>query len=322
MQAMSKQKREGSVTVIVPFYNEEDLIEKKFLNCVELVMPKTGMIIFVNDFSIDESPNIIRKLAQSINPDKLLVVDNKYFKGKIGAIKTGYEIANTEYVVTTDTDVLVNDNAILELSSVLDANSNIGLTFGEVEQYRTLHQCLMHVCMRSLSLIDSAVTVTGQLFMFRKNIEIEFDEKMIADDGDIPIQIRKKGYLCKQVPSAIFVEKRQEDNEVISSKRRTLGLYQVLNKHMDVCFNINYGWYGIICYPICVCYVPALSVLFLSICVFFVLSLASIHFSLGFIGLISMFGFGGFRKKIFLSSHALYTLIYYSVTKNADCAWR
>ena len=322
MQAMSKQKREGSVTVIVPFYNEEDLIEKKFLNCVELVMPKTGMIIFVNDFSIDESPNIVRKLAQSINPDKLLVVDNKYFKGKIGAIKTGYKIANTEYVVTTDTDVLVNDNAILELSSVLDANSNIGLTFGEVEQYRTLHQYLMHKLQALLSLIDSAVSVTGQLFMFRKNIEIEFDEKMIADDGDIPIQIRKKGYLCKQVPSAIFVDNRQEDNETVSRKRRILGLYQVLKKHIDACFNINYGWYGIICYPVCLCFVPALSILFISSCIFFVLALASIHFSLGFIGLIIIFGFSGLRKKIFLSFHTLYTLIYYLYTKDADCAWR
>ena len=190
MQAMSKQKREGSVTVIVPFYNEENLIEKKFLNCVELVTPNTRMIVFVNDYSNDESPNIIRKLTQSINLEKLLVVDNQHSKGKIGAIKTWYEIANTEYVVITDTDILLNDNAILELSSVLDANRKIGLTFGEIEKYRSLHQFLIHICIRLLSLIDSAVTVTGQVFMFRKNIEIEFDEKMIADDGDIPIQIR------------------------------------------------------------------------------------------------------------------------------------
>ena len=142
-QIINKPKREGSVTVIVPFYNEENLIEKKFLNCVELVTPNTSMIVFVNDYSNDESPNIIRKLTQSINLEKLLVVDNQYSKGKIGAIKTGYEIANTEYVVITDADIILNDNAILELSSVLDANSKIGLTFGEIEKYRSLHQFLI-----------------------------------------------------------------------------------------------------------------------------------------------------------------------------------
>ena len=322
MQIINKPKREGSVTVIVPFYNEEDLIEKKFLNCVELVTPNNSMIVFVNDYSNDESPNIIRKLTQLNNLEKILVVDNKYFKGKIGAIKTGYEIANTEYVVITDTDILLNDNTIMELSSVLNANSKIGLTFGDIEKYRTLHQFLIHICIRLLSLIDSAVTVTGQVFMFRKNIEIEFDEKMIADDGDIPIQIRKKGYFCKQVPSAMFVDNRQEDNETVSRKRRILGTYQALKKHIDACFNINYGWYGIICYPVCLCFVPALSVLFISSCFFFVLALASVHFSLGFIGLIIIFGFSGLRKNIFISFQTLYTLTYYLCTKNADCAWR
>ena len=145
---------------------------------------------------------------------------------------------------------------------------------------------------------------------------------MIADDADIPIQIRKRGYFCKQVPSAIFVDKRQEKNEAVSTKRRILGFYQALMKHIDACFNIKYGWYGIICYPVWVCYVPAVSLVFILTCIFFVLALASVHFLLGFIGLTGMLGFSGFRKKILLSLRTLHTIIYYLCTKNADCTWR
>ena len=74
MQIINKPKREGSVTVIVPFYNEENLIEKKFLNCVELVTPNTRMIVFVNDYSNDESPNIIRKESSLILEGRLATI--------------------------------------------------------------------------------------------------------------------------------------------------------------------------------------------------------------------------------------------------------
>lgn len=118
---------EDLVSVIIPVYNEEALIEK----VVKAVLNSTYSnieVIAVDDGSKDKSGQILDSLAKSHSN---LRVIHKPNGGKRTAVAEGFYASKGKYVVLIDSDSIVERDAIEELIKVLSNNPEVGGVVGE-----------------------------------------------------------------------------------------------------------------------------------------------------------------------------------------------
>ena len=96
------------VSVIIPAYNIEDYIGR----CLESIIKQTLKdieIIVVNDGSNDNTLAIINVFARKDN--RIKIVDKKN-KGSIEARKSGFKVANGEFILFIDGDDWIENDCL------------------------------------------------------------------------------------------------------------------------------------------------------------------------------------------------------------------
>lgn len=95
---MEKEKYKNTVAVVIPFYNEEDYIEK----IIEQTLKYSNYIIAVNDGSTDNSIKNIK------SDNRIILINLEKNCGKGYALNRGFEKAielGIEFTVTLDADL-------------------------------------------------------------------------------------------------------------------------------------------------------------------------------------------------------------------------
>ncbi|MBM7690793.1 cellulose synthase/poly-beta-1,6-N-acetylglucosamine synthase-like glycosyltransferase [Peribacillus deserti] len=152
----SKRSEEAGITVLVPAYNEQNII----LNCLQGILHldyKNCETIFINDGSTDHtlelldqsltlkavhrlpayklSYNEVNAVYQSERYPSIFVID-KHNGGKSDALNTGTDYAKHELVITLDADSVLDPNALTEINEafldekVLAAGGMVQITQG------------------------------------------------------------------------------------------------------------------------------------------------------------------------------------------------
>lgn len=88
------------LTVIMPCYNEAEVIASVLPEVIDTVRQNDWQLIAVDDGSTDDS----YRLLQSFAADDVKILHHKLNRGYGAAIKTGIRAADTRYVVTIDAD--------------------------------------------------------------------------------------------------------------------------------------------------------------------------------------------------------------------------
>ena len=122
-----KNKSTGEITgelvsVIIPVYNQEKLIEK----VVDAVFKSTYAnieVIAVNDGSKDKTLPILQALTRKYYNLKVI---QKLNGGKRTAVAAGFYASQGKYVVLIDSDSIVNKYAIEEFMRTFSANPRVG----------------------------------------------------------------------------------------------------------------------------------------------------------------------------------------------------
>jgi len=103
-----------SLSIIFPVFNEEIRLKSSFNHIVSFLKKKKKFkieIIFVDDGSIDNSYNLIKKFIKNLkkkNKTKMLIVKSKVNLGKGSALKLGVKKAKFDWILTTDIDMSVS----------------------------------------------------------------------------------------------------------------------------------------------------------------------------------------------------------------------
>jgi glycosyltransferase involved in cell wall biosynthesis len=121
----SDDTRREFLSVIFPCYNESILIENSLSKLVSFLdtMQISYEIIFIDDFSRDDSVNIIKNLQSKDQKVKLL--RNPCNMGKGFAIKNGILNCNGEYIIFTDIDMVYSLNNIKTVLEYLQKGNDI-----------------------------------------------------------------------------------------------------------------------------------------------------------------------------------------------------
>lgn len=106
----------NSVSIIVPVYNGAETI-KELYNRIDKIFEerrKTFQLIFVDDYSVDESWNIIKQIKQK-NPENITGIRLSKNFGQHNATLCGITYATKDWVVTIDDDLEFNPEDIFVL---------------------------------------------------------------------------------------------------------------------------------------------------------------------------------------------------------------
>jgi len=234
---------EPKVSIVIPCYNEE----KNIGACLEAVnnadYPKEKLeVIVVDDGSSDRSIAI----AKGFNGVR--VIEQKH-RGKVEALNYGASKATGEIVITLDSDVLIDGNALKNMVSPF-SDPKIGAVSGVANVKngnRNMLSAFQAIEYAYLSLImDSFSTVFGTSFLFcgafaafRKEVLAAiggFNKRTEAEDFDIILQVKRAGYKTLSMKSA--VGRTIVPHEILPLFRQRArwwnGILQSLRKNSDM----------------------------------------------------------------------------------------
>ncbi|GAA3950054.1 glycosyltransferase family 2 protein [Pedobacter ginsengiterrae] len=200
-----------TVTVLIAAYNEENIIEEKITNTLELDYPKDKtQIIVITDGSSDSTPNKIAAYQD------VLLLHKDLRTGKMAAIKRAMPSVTNEIIVFTDANTFLNKSAIKELVKHYQ-NEKVGAVAGEkrimVEELADASSAGEGFYWKYESLLKkwdyelySNVGAAGELFSIRTELYQPVESDTIIDDHMIAMRIAEKGYLIAYEPEAYAME--------------------------------------------------------------------------------------------------------------------
>jgi biofilm PGA synthesis N-glycosyltransferase PgaC len=239
------------VSIVISVFNEEKLIIRRLENLLDLNYPKDkSEIIIIDDKSQDSTVKLINEFLEnykSKKPEIKFIEKNKRL-GKSNSLNIAINDIQGELVLSSDLNSIFDKNLLLELTSNFK-NNKIGAVSGSYNIINTeealpnsenFYWNLENLMLQGESAIDSIGTIIGSATMWRKEF-FHFDEKMISEDLDLMIRIRKKGYYIKYEPNAkVYELAATSPNDQIKQRSRTsLGTIQCIFKHPSYFFILN-----------------------------------------------------------------------------------
>ena len=207
-----------NVTLVVPCYNEADIIKDKVLNSLGLEYPKERLeIVFITDGSNDHFREVLQEFPQV----KLLHDDRR--AGKTAAENRAMKFINSPIVVFTDANTILNKSAIKNIVRHF-SNEKVGCVSGEkrvlVEQEDSASSAGEGMYWKYESFLKkmdsnlySAVGAAGELVAFKTALYQDLPEDTILDDFMQSLLIASKGYRIVYEPDAYAMETGSDSTE-------------------------------------------------------------------------------------------------------------
>lgn len=236
------------VTLLVAAYNEEQCIEDKITNSLNLDYPKDKLsIFFVTDGSTDNTPHIIKKF----HAVKLFHEFPR--KGKIHAVNRVMKFVATPFVVFSDANTLLNAEAIRNMVRHY-RDEKVGGVAGEKKIYRNAQDNASgsgegfywkyeSFLKRKDAEVYSIVGAAGELFSIRTELYEEPPENTIIEDFYLSMRICEKGYRFVYEPDAYALETASAsvDEEWKRKVRICAGGFQAMARLTHLLNPFRYG---------------------------------------------------------------------------------
>ncbi|ADZ09104.1 glycosyl transferase family 2 [Methanobacterium lacus] len=232
-----------SVSILVPTYNEEKVIRLRLTNLMKLNYPnELYEIIVVDSGSNDKTKEIVEEIMDkqiNLKPELKLAIQSER-KGKASAINFGKQHCNGEIVLVTDANAIFEKNVLNEIIPCFK-DSNVGGVGGRfvvsnpnanLTSSTQFYWTIEYIMRMGESILDSVCLFHGEMHAWRKGL-IHCDEKIISEDLNIAIQLRKAGYKLKYAPDALVFEQTPNniDEQIIQRTKTTVGTLQNIFKY-------------------------------------------------------------------------------------------
>lgn len=234
------------VTIIIPTYNEEKVIAERVKNLEALQYPREKLqVIIIDSGSNDRTYQIAQESSGASHLD-CLALRQEERRGKANAVNHAIQFAKGEIVLVSDANALFEKDSIQQIAKPF-ADNKVGgaggrfITLGTnlVGKGEELYWSIEGMIRKAESAIYSITNFSGEFNSFRKDLGIVLDEKSLAEDFDLSLQIIERGYRLVYVPEAIVYEPAVEHSKdlIKQKKRRAVGTIQVIFKHIGMFLN-------------------------------------------------------------------------------------
>ncbi len=228
---------EPFVSLVVPCYNEADLMERKIINCRGLDYPADKLsVYFITDGSTDHFAEVISRY-----PD-IQLLHKSQRAGKAAAENRAMQFVKTPIVIFSDANAILNQEAIRYIVKHF-TDERTGCVSGEkrilrehAENASTAGEGIYWKYESLLKNLDaelnSCVGAVGELFAIRSSLYEELPEDTLVDDFMQSMQIASKGYKIAYEPKAIAAEMASENvkEELKRKIRISAGNWQAIKR--------------------------------------------------------------------------------------------
>lgn len=215
------------VTLMVCAYNEEDIIAEKMDNTRRLDYPSDRLhLVWVTDGSNDNT-NVLLSAYPEVK-----VIYSPERRGKAAALKHGIKEIDTEIVMMTDANTMLNPEAVREVARLMQ-DPKVGCVSGEKKvmaksdsdeaaQGEGLYWKYESTLKRLDSELYSAMGAAGELCVIRRQLMTDIPDDTLLDDFIISMEIVKKGYKIAYTSNAYAMEYGSADLHEESKRKRRI----------------------------------------------------------------------------------------------------
>jgi biofilm PGA synthesis N-glycosyltransferase PgaC len=263
------------VSVVLPVYNEEPVIEKTLAALRASDYPRFE-VLAINDGSTDNTLTVLNSYAKTWPQLRVL---NQPNRGKSEASNNGILHSRGEVIVTLDGDTLFEPQTIRmfarhfcetspgkkHLSSHKHlAGKKLGAVAGHVKvgnrrNLLTAWQSLEYlsgICVTRMAegLMGAISIVPGACSAWRREALIQaggYSTDTLAEDADLTLSLKRLGYTIAQENMAVaWTEAPMTVTGLAKQRLRwTYGNIQTIYKHRGMIFNARYGALGLLTLP-------------------------------------------------------------------------
>lgn len=246
---------EPTVTLVVPTYNESDIIEAKLESIVELDYPMELVEVLLTDESDDDTATVARSFFEDYDAPSLTVIHDEERRGVAAAVNQAVPEATGDVILRTDADSRL-DSDVLRAAVTSLADPEIGVVTGRQAEVlgdssvESNYRDLLTLVQTVESRLDSTFVVHGPCVAFRRTDYVPVPDDSVADDTALALAIRRTGKRVVMNPSMQFVESGVSSFTARRTRkdRRARGLLQMLVRNRDMLG--HYGAYGRVVLPI------------------------------------------------------------------------
>lgn len=213
------------VTLLIAAYNEEDIIAQKMENCRALKYPQEKFhLVWVTDGSTDSTPKLLSGYPENT------VLHQPGRSGKTEALNRAMKYVSTPYVIMTDANTALNEDAIYLIIRKFD-NPHVGCVAGEKKVissgenaaateglYWKYESFLKDLDDR----LNSAMGAAGELIAIRRELWTDIPKGTLGDDMFVSMGVIRKGYKIAYCKQAYAAEKPSAD--IREEKKRKVRL--------------------------------------------------------------------------------------------------
>lgn len=197
-----------SVTLLIPAYNEADVIRRKLENSLKLVYPAEKLeVLVIDDGSSDGTAEIVREYV----PRGIKLHQQPVRQGKMAGVNAGFERAIGEIVILSDASPDYEPHAIEKLVRSF-ADSSVGVVVGKLAVWDAQNAVAKpagfywryEAALRKWETqTGSTVAVHGNMFAIRRALHRPLRNATINDEFTLAIDVMRQGYRVVYEPEAI-----------------------------------------------------------------------------------------------------------------------
>jgi biofilm PGA synthesis N-glycosyltransferase PgaC len=234
------------VTIIVPVFNEEEVILSALQSLLALDYPEFHVLV-VDDGSTDRTYELASTLAGNYGSVTVSVV-SKRNGGKAAALNTGLAMAKTPYVLCMDGDSRLSPKTLRHAMTHF-VDPRVGAVAGNVKVVNrnniwTRLQALeyiegLNLARRAQGFLRIVNIIPGPIGVFRRDVVLGvggYDNDTFAEDADLTLKLVTAGWHVVYEERAIaWTEAPELFVDLIRQRYRwTRGILQALRKRASV----------------------------------------------------------------------------------------
>ena len=124
------QENKFNLSIVIPVFNEEQYLNKLFLDLKKYFNQEDIEVIVVNDGSNDNSPKILESFKKKSYKFKYNLINLSKNFGKGYAVKQGAKETLGKYILLQDADLELDLKDSKEIYDIISKNDNIDCIFG------------------------------------------------------------------------------------------------------------------------------------------------------------------------------------------------
>jgi len=211
-QTLTDLDYEPIVTIIIPCYNEEAVIQES-IRSVDLIEYPNLEILVVDDGSTDDTFVKANELAQQMDHVRVILKENG---GKADALNRGLMEAMGDFVICMDADSKLHPEVVKNALPFFKDHDNLAAVAGNVrvrgvKNTLGLFQKLEYIIglnfhKTAQSSLNAVTIVPGPIGFFRKEAVLSvggYETNTFAEDADLTLKLLTDGWHIKYSPDVI-----------------------------------------------------------------------------------------------------------------------